>query len=243
MAKFKKLITTNQGRKMINDSISTSNFIAFTKISSSTKIYTDGEISELTSLSDIKQTVNITRTSKVNDTSIEIEATINNTNLTESYTLGSIGLYATLNNVEILFAVASVESTDKGSYMPAYNKQVPTGIYIKLIVTVDYVDNIIYNINPTGYATLGDILKLENEIKKIQNEVDSQIIVSEEEPAKDCIWFRVINKETLDNTFYLETEELDGSEIYISEIDNKEEKITNIKETLDNNGDTILEEI
>ncbi len=91
----------------------------------------------------------------------------------------------------------------------------------------------------------GDVAtNLQKEIDEINDKlIDSQIIVSEEEPTKDCIWFRVINKETLDNTFYLETEELDGSEIYISEIDNKEEKIVNIGETINNNGDTILEEI
>lgn len=173
MAKFKKLITTNQGREMINNSISTSNFITFTKISSSTSIYTDDEIPKLTSLSNIKQTVDITRVSKIDDTSVEIEATINNTDLKEAYTLNSIGLYAFFNGAEKLFAVASVESIDKGSYIPIYDNKVPTGMYIKLYVTTDFVDNITYNIDPTGYATFSDIKRLEEKIPKNTSQLEN----------------------------------------------------------------------
>lgn len=195
MAKFKKLITTNQGKDIINSSLSSSNYITFTKIKSSTNIYSDAEISELTDITNIKQTVNVTKTSKVDDTSILIEATINNTDLTEAYTLGSIGLYASYNNTEKLFAVASVESIDKGSYVPVYNEKIPTGIYIKLLVTIDCVNNITYNIDPTGYATLGDIARLENEISQLIG-FEPEIVTSLPTTGEKGILYLISNEDS-----------------------------------------------
>lgn len=241
MAKFKNLITTNQGREMINDSIVTSNSITFTKVSSSAKIYNDSEIPELTSLNNIKQTVNITRTSKVDDTTILIEATIENTNLEEAYTIGSLGLYAKYNNTEKLFAVVSAESIDKGSYMPVYNNQVPTSMYIRLLITIDCVDNITYNIDPTGYATLSDIERLEEEIQQTIG-LDVKVITSLPTTGSKGVIYLLSNGGTSPNVYdeYIwvsdtsSYEKIGTTEIDISSKEDKANKVTTISSTSTN---------
>lgn len=90
----------------------------------------------------------------------------------------------------------------------------------------------------------GDVAgNLQNQVDELKNR--KEIIISEDEPNTDCIWYQVIRTRTKedDDTVVLETAEMDGNETYIIETDGQERKITNIDEVLENDGNIVLEEI
>lgn len=171
MAEFKKLVITKKGQEAMNDSLLTSNFLTFNKISSSLHIYSDEEISDLTKLDDIKQTVDISRVSKINEETIQVETVINNTELKEGYALNSLGVYVNYKDEDILYGVASVESVEKSSYIPPFNEKVPTAASIKLLIALSDTSTIHFSIDPTGQATIGDILDLQNNINEVEKKI------------------------------------------------------------------------
>lgn len=122
MAEFNQTISTNAGLDLFTNIIANTDKLQFTKIITSTNIYPENQIPELTSLSNTKQTVLISNITKQTGNKVKIQAVVSNETLTEAYTINSIGIYAKdTSGTEILYAVATVESEGKGAYMPVYN--------------------------------------------------------------------------------------------------------------------------
>lgn len=169
MAQFNKLTITNKGQALMSKIIAGSGNIEFTKISASTNIYTESQILTLISLANVKQTVAISKITRTNNVSVQIEAAMENSKLTSGYNMNSIGLYAKdPDDGEILYAVASVPTSDKGAYMPPFNGLTASGAYFKLITTVSNSDNISLEVDQAAVATIGDITDLQNQISDLQ---------------------------------------------------------------------------
>ena len=94
MAEFNKLTITNKGQALMAKLIAGKTTVEFTKVSSSTNVYTEAQILDLTSLANIKQTVKISKITRTNNVAVQIEAAMENSNLTSGYNMNSIGLYA-----------------------------------------------------------------------------------------------------------------------------------------------------
>ena len=143
MAEFNKLVITNKGQSLMAKLIAGTTSIGFTKIGVSTNIYTESQILTLTSLSNVKQIGEISKITRINNVAVQIESAIENSKLTTGYNMNSLGLYANdPDEGEILYAVASVSSADKGAYMPPYNNLTVSGAYFKLVTTVSNADNV-----------------------------------------------------------------------------------------------------
>lgn len=169
MAEFNKLTITNKGQALMSKIIAGSGNIEFTKVSASSNIYTESQILALTSLANVKQTVAISRITRINNVSVQIEAAMENSKLTSGYNMNSIGLYAKdPDDGEILYAVASVATSDKGAYMPPFNGLTASGAYFKLTTTVSNSDNVSLKVDQAAVATIGDITDLQNQISDLQ---------------------------------------------------------------------------
>ena len=143
--------------------------VEFTKVSSSTNVYTEAQILALTSLANIKQTVKISKITRTNNVAVQIEAAMENSNLTSGYNMNSIGLYAKdPDEGEILYAVASVATTDKGAYMPPFNGLSVSGAFLKLTTTVSNSNNVSLTVDQAATATVGDIVDLQKQISDLQ---------------------------------------------------------------------------
>ena len=143
MAEFNKLVITNKGQSLMAKLIAGTTSIEFTKIGVSTNIYTESQILALTSLANVKQIGEISKITRINNVAVQIESAIENSKLTTGYNMNSLGLYANdPDDGEILYAVASVSSSDKGAYMPPYNNLTVSGAYFKLVTTVSNADNV-----------------------------------------------------------------------------------------------------
>lgn len=169
MAEFNKLTITNKGQALMSKIIAGSGNIEFTKVSASSNIYTESQILALTSLANVKQTVAISRITRINNVSVQIEAAMENSKLTSGYNMNSIGLYAKdPDDGEILYAVASVATSDKGAYMPPFNGLTASGAYFKLTTTVSNSDNVSLEVDQAAIATIGDVTDLQNQISDLQ---------------------------------------------------------------------------
>lgn len=169
MAEFNKLTITNKGQALMSKIIAGSGNIEFTKVSASSNIYTESQILALTSLANVKQTVAISRITRINNVSVQIEAAMENSKLTSGYNMNSIGLYAKdPDDGEILYAVASVSTSDKGAYMPPFNGLTASGAYFKLTTTVSNSDNVSLEVDQAAVATIGDVTDLQNQISDLQ---------------------------------------------------------------------------
>lgn len=169
MAEFNKLTITNKGQALMAKLIAGKTTVEFTKVSSSTNVYTEAQILALTSLANIKQTVKISKITRTNNVAVQIEAAMENSNLTSGYNMNSIGLYAKdPDEGEILYAVASVTTTDKGAYMPPFNGLSVSGAFLKLTTTVSNSNNVSLTVDQAATATVGDIDDLQKQISDLQ---------------------------------------------------------------------------
>ena len=169
MAEFNKLVITNKGQSLMAKLIAGTTSIEFTKIGVSTNIYTESQILALTSLANVKQIGEISKITRINNVAVQIESAIENSKLTTGYNMNSLGLYANdPDDGEILYAVASVSSSDKGAYMPPYNNLTVSGAYFKLVTTVSNADNVSLQVDQAAVATVGDINELQSQISDLQ---------------------------------------------------------------------------
>lgn len=169
MAEFNKLVITNKGQSLMAKLIAGSTGVSFTKISTSTNVYTDAQILALTSLANVQQTTTISKITRINNVAVQIESAIENSKLTTGYKINSIGLYAQdPDEGEILYAVASVEDSTKGAYMPPYNNLTVSGAYFKLVTTVSNAENVSLNVDQAAVATVGDINDLQSQISDLK---------------------------------------------------------------------------
>ena len=169
MAEFNKLTITNKGQALMSKLIAGTTTVEFTKIATSTNVYTEAQILALTALANVKQTASISKITRTNNVAVQIEAAIENSNLTTGYKINSVGLYAKdPDDGEILYAVASVSSSDNGAYMPPYNNLSVSGAYFKLVTTVSNAENVTLEVDQAAVATVGDITDLQNQISDLQ---------------------------------------------------------------------------
>lgn len=166
MAQFRTMILTDRGRDLVAKIVAGSSGVAFTKVGLSSQAYADNAIPALTALSNVKQTVQVSRVTKINTAAVKIEAAIDNLNVAQGYTLASIGLYATDPDLgEILYGVSG---SDVSGYVPAYNGVTVSGIYVNLTTSVNNASNVNLQVNPAATATIADIQALQEEISDLQ---------------------------------------------------------------------------
>ncbi|MBS5511629.1 MAG: hypothetical protein KHX30_09975, partial [Clostridium sp.] len=154
------LIITRGGKELVSRLIEGSTTVKFTKIRTSDHDYS--AISDLTGISElesIKQEVPISKITRVDDTTVVVRALMDNKDLSEGYYVRTAGLYAKDGEEnEILFGISVADEAD---HMPAYGNSRPSGIIFTMNVLVDNAKQVVLNIDPTGAATIQDIMDIE----------------------------------------------------------------------------------
>ncbi len=172
MAEFSRLVITGKGQALLAKMMTGEGNVEFTKISTSDMEYTLEQLEELTELSGVKQTVSVAKVTRTNGVAVTIEATFDNTELTQGYHMRALGLYAIdPDDGEILYAVTAEMSGC--CYMPAYNGVTVSGACIKLVTTVGNAENVSLEVDPGVYATVGEIKELRESVDGIETWKDS----------------------------------------------------------------------
>ena len=167
MAEFSKLIITDRGQALLAKMMAGSANIRFTKVSTSDTAYEEAQLQGLDALSGVKQTSLISGVSRTNETAIEVEAAFTNADLTEGYSMRTLGLYAVdPDEGEILYAAATELSGC--CYMPAYNGVTLSGILLTLVTTVGNAESVSLEVAPAGIATLKDVQAVQADVQAVK---------------------------------------------------------------------------
>jgi hypothetical protein len=163
MAEFSSFVIQPKGHALMSKLIAGSGTCNFSAIRTSTTVYTQGQLeSGLTSLTNIKQSTEISSISRINNTSVNIKGALNNKDLVTGYTVNTIGLYAIdPDEGEILYAVARAISA---GYMPPYNGITSSGILFDFVITVGNAQNVTVTVNPAAVATQADVIAINAKI-------------------------------------------------------------------------------
>ena len=156
MAVFKDTTITDNGRTLIADALANNRQITFTRIITSSKSYEDStDASKLTSVDEIKQSVNITRINQ-EGTKVRLNAIFTNSAVNTSYKIQTIGLYAKIGTGnEILYSVTRAKEPDT---MPATNGINLATVEIDLITEINNSNGATMLINPSTLVTTSSLV-------------------------------------------------------------------------------------
>ena len=165
MAIFKDTTITDNGRALIANALGNNKQITFTRMVTSSKVYSDTtDISKLINIDEIKQTVNLSRVSQ-EGTKVRLNAIFTNASVSTSYKIETIGMYAKIDSGnEILYSVTRAAEADM---MPATNGINLATVEIDLITEINNSNGATMQINPSTLVTLStlqDYIKHEEKI-------------------------------------------------------------------------------
>lgn len=166
MAEFRKMIVTTKGQALVAKLLIGQSDIKFTKISICEFEYSDSQILNLTTLNNVKQTIEVSKVTKTSNGGIQVEGSINNTALTDGYYIKTIALHAKdPDEGEIVYAACGASTP---GWMPPFNGVSASGAFFKLITTVQNASDVSIDIDPAAVATIGDIKNLQAQITDLQ---------------------------------------------------------------------------
>lgn len=130
MATYNQFVVTDAGRALLAKAVANKGTFTISSIKTSSHTYTQSAIAALTSLDDIRQSFPLASATTVDSTTIKLEFNVTNVGLSASYTLG---VYATYNNSETLFAVSTANDPDvmNAEQAGALVHNILTTVYIK----------------------------------------------------------------------------------------------------------------
>lgn len=165
MAIFKDTTITDNGRTLIANALGNNKQITFTRMVTSSKVYSDTtDVSKLINIDEIKQTVNLSRVSQ-EGTKVRLNAIFTNASVNSAYKIETIGLYGKIDSGnEILYSVTRAAEADT---MPATNGINLATVEIDQITEINNSNGATMVINPSTLATLStlqDYIKHEEKI-------------------------------------------------------------------------------
>lgn len=133
MATYNQFVVTDAGRALLAKAVANKGAFTISSIKTSSHTYTQSAIAALTSLDDIRQSFPLASATTVDSTTIKLEFKVTNVGLAASYTLATLGVYATYNNSETLFAVSTANNPDvmNAEQAGALVRNILTTVYIK----------------------------------------------------------------------------------------------------------------
>ena len=156
----------------------------FTSVKTSSYAYPDGtNISGLTDLQDIVQTVEPFSAQVFNETMLQVSARFDNSQVQSAYLIQTLGIYAQVGSGSpVLFAVVQADTPDQ---MPAQSAVSPSAFIYNIQTTVQQATSLTVSVNPAGTATVQDILDLKNTKVDINRGNISNTVTDVTEPDED----------------------------------------------------------
>ena len=155
MAIFKDTTVTDNGRSLIANALGNNKQITFTRMVTSSKVYSDTtDVSKLINIDEIKQTVNLSRVSQ-EGTKVRLNAVFTNASVNSAYKIETLGLYGKIDSEnEILYSVTRASEADT---MPATNGINLATVEIDLITEINNSNGATMVINPSTLVTLSTL--------------------------------------------------------------------------------------
>ena len=177
---MESLIVTKSGKELMARVLSSMDTIIFTKIAISDYDYSNVKLADISELQGIRQTAIISKTSRIDSTTIEILAAINNEHIPRDYYIRTLGVFAKdSENKEILYGI-SIES-ENPDYMPLYKGKTLSGVSYRINIAVENSQQITVNVNSAAVPTIMQVEDIEAALNKHINDNVCHITYEERE--------------------------------------------------------------
>ena len=179
MSKYNKAILTNAGLELATRASSGKAKFTITRAATSTEKLADKSMSELQEITELPSLMQYGEINNVSDAAqdkkivIGTELVFNNKNLTASYNVNTIGLFAKEEgtNKEILYALTTAIESET---MPDFKDKVLFKFNMTMFVVVGQTDNVSVNVTDNGVVTQQ---QLSEAISKLQTAIDNAGVV------------------------------------------------------------------
>ena len=133
MATYNQFVVTDAGRALLAKAVANKGTFTVSSIKTSSHTYTQSEIAAMYNLDDVKQSFPLASATTVDSTTIKLQFNVTNIGLAASYTLATLGVYATYNDSETLFAVSTANNPDvmNAEQAGALVRNILATVYIK----------------------------------------------------------------------------------------------------------------
>ena len=171
MGAYRAAIVTVGGQSLIAQALANEQVLKFTCAKVSSYQYPAGtDITRLTGLQDVEQTVIPFAAQTLNDNIAQVSVRFDNDGVTQQYPMNTIGLYAQIEGgAETLFSVIQAVTPDE---MPVHSDVSPSAFIYNIQHTVQNAAQITITVNPAGTATVQDIYNIENPVFDDSGEVE-----------------------------------------------------------------------
>lgn len=161
MGAYRAAVVTAGGENLIAQALADNIALEFTSAKTSSYAYPSGtNIAALTGLQDVEQSAIPSASQVINDNVAQISVRFDNNEVTQTYLIQTIGLYAKVGNgSETLFSVIRAITPDE---MPMQSDTSPSAFIYNIQHTIQNASQITIVVNPAGTATVQDILNIEN---------------------------------------------------------------------------------
>lgn len=163
MGVYKAAVVTESGQNLIAQAFTSEKKLIFTSAKTSSYSYPAGtNISALTGLQDVVQSVIPSGTKTIGGNVAQVTVRFDNDSIDQAYLIQTIGLYAKIEDgEEILFSVTQATVPDE---MPVHSEVSPSAYIYNIQSTVQNTSQITITVNPTGAASVQDFLDIQNPI-------------------------------------------------------------------------------
>ena len=153
MGKYNSAIITTEGINMFASAIGGGDTVTFMTMQASSHAYpSTTDFMSLTSLQDVKATVNVNYAGVYNTNVVQVSARFDNDGVSTAYLINTLGLFAKLGNGEPkLVAVVTAVTPDQ---MPVYDANNPSAFIYNLQCTVQNAGSMAVSVNPAGTVTV-----------------------------------------------------------------------------------------
>ena len=161
MGVYKAAVVTESGQNLIAQAFTSEKKLIFTSAKTSSYSYPAGtNISALTGLQDVVQSVIPSGTKTIGGNVAQVTVRFDNDSIDQAYLIQTIGLYAKIEDgEEILFSVTQATVPDE---MPVHSEVSPSAYIYNIQSTVQNASQITITVNPTGAASVQDFLDIQN---------------------------------------------------------------------------------
>ena len=171
MITWSKFLLTRVGRQMIADCQANAKTLRITNCCLSSHDYSGVDITDLTSLEDIKQTAQVGDV-HVDGDEYTFSANFDNTSLATNYELFSFGIYANSGGADILFAVGNADVSEP---VPA-SSTMPWQAIINTSITISNAPTVTVTVDLAANATKEYVQRKITEFNTLLNTATSVVL-------------------------------------------------------------------
>ena len=164
---YQQIKLTKQGKELIQKTIKEGSSIEFSEIRLSSQAYGQDELEDLTDLDNIQQTATLSQAKRLADNNIQLSAVFSNEEVSNGFTVNTIGVYVTNPDQVEETILYGVTSTDEHPFYMAPHSVNPVNMTLNLTVGIGEAENFSVNINPSGAASQEDLDSVKDSVKQL----------------------------------------------------------------------------